>query len=220
MLMSWWRSWRRWRVGRGDPSPGLRPGVASHPGRTSPLLQTDPRADPGAEKLLRRPSCYCTIGLRVERIEASFVTTTTYGSWLPGDVRGYVEDGVPLPASPPLAAYATTRMKGDAVRFSDREGDELHLSIVAAANEFGYRLSDLVIEATHAHWIIAHDDEMEAMVGRLKNRMRQRLSRGRIWTTGYCGVEIRDLKGLHDARNYLAQHRGLRILAGEVVKRP
>ena len=154
-----------------------------------------------------------------ERFEASFVTTTTYGSWLPGDVRGYVEDGVPLPSSPPLAAYATARMKGDVVRFSNCESDELHHSIVAAACEFGYRLSDLVIEATHAHWIVAHDDEMEAMVGRLKTRMRQRLARGRIWTVGYCGFELSDLKALHDARNYLAQHRGLRILVGQTVKR-
>jgi hypothetical protein len=156
----------------------------------------------------------------VEHFAASFVTTTTYGSWLPGDVRGYVENGVPLPASPPLAAYAATKLKCAAVRFDDCECDALHDSIVAAAEEFGYRLSDLVVEATHLHWIVSHGDEMEAMVGRLKNRMRQRLRRGRIWTTGYCGVEIRDLKGLHDARNYLAQHRGLRMLAGEVVKRP
>jgi len=155
----------------------------------------------------------------VERCGASFVTTTTYGSWLPGDVRGYVEDGVPLPATPPLAAYAATKLKSAAVRFNGCERDALHDSIVAAAAEFSYQLSDLVVEATHLHWIVAHDDEMETMVGRLKNRMRQRLGRGRIWTTGYCGVEICDLKGLHVARNYLAQHRGLRMLAGQNANR-
>lgn len=155
----------------------------------------------------------------VERCETSFVTTTSYGSWLPGDVRGYVENGRPLLACPALAAYATSRMNGEPVRFTDAECNALHDSIAAAADEFGYRLSDLVIEATHLHWIASHHDEMETMVGRLKNRMRQWLGRGRIWTTGYCGVEIRDLKGLHDARNYLAQHRGLRMIAGEVMKR-
>ena len=156
----------------------------------------------------------------VERFEASFITTTSYGSWLPGDVRGYVEDGVPLPASPPLAAYAATKLKCAAVRFDEDERDALNDSIVAAAEEFGYRLSDLVVEATHLHWIVAHGDEIEAMVGRLKTRMRQRLSRGRIWTTGYCGLVNHDYIGLLDERNYLAQHRGLRILAAAVVKRP
>lgn len=153
----------------------------------------------------------------VEHLSASFVTTTTYGSWLPGDVRGYVEKGVLLPASPSPSAYATSRMKASTVHFSDSDREALHESIVAAALEFGYRLSDFVIEATHLHWIVAHEDEMETMVGRLKNRMRQRLNRGRIWTAGYCGVEIRSLKGLHDARNYLAQHRGLRALAGQIA---
>src|SRR5690242_8413748 len=111
----------------------------------------DPRAEPGARILLRRPSGYCTIGRMVERIEASFITTTSYGSWLPGDVRGYVEDGVPLPSSPPLAAYAATKLKCAAVRFDEGERDALHDSIIAAAHEFGYRLSDLVVEATHLH---------------------------------------------------------------------
>ncbi|MBL9163921.1 MAG: hypothetical protein JNL18_14410 [Planctomycetaceae bacterium] len=155
----------------------------------------------------------------VERCEASFITTTSYGSWLPGDVRGYVEDGVPLPVSPPLAAYAATKLKSAAVRFDEGERDALLDSIIVAAHEFGYRLSDLVVEATHLHWIVAHGDEMETIVGRLKNRMRQRLGRGRIWTTGYYGRELRNLKGLHDAREYLAQHRGLRMLAGEIVTR-
>ncbi len=169
--------------------------------------------------MLRRPSCYCTIGRMVERCEASFITTTSYGSWLPGDVRGYMENGELLPSTPPLALYAASRMKIQPVQFSDDDAVALHRAIVAAVREFDYRLSDLVIESTHLHWIVSHDDEMETMVGRLKNRMRQRLGRSRIWTTGYYGRELRDLKGLHDARNYLAQHRGLRMLAGETVPR-
>ena len=153
----------------------------------------------------------------VERFEASFITTTSYGSWLPGDVRGYVENGEFLPSTPPLTLYAAGRMKSQPVLFSDDDCDALQDAIIAATHEFDHRLSDLVVESTHLHWIIAHNDGMETMVGRLKNRMRQRLGRSRIWTTGYYGREIRDLKGLHDARNYLAQHRGLRMLAGEIV---
>ncbi|QDT70855.1 transposase [Lacipirellula limnantheis] len=110
-------------------------------------------------------------------------------------------------------------MRNRPVLFSDDDADALHHAIVAAVREFEYRLSDLVIESTHLHWIVSHDDGMETMVGRLKNRMRQRLGRGRIWTTGYYGRELRNLKGLHDAREYLAQHRGLRMLAGEIVTR-
>jgi hypothetical protein len=51
-----------------------------------------------------------TIGGMMEKVEASFVTTTTHGSWLPGDVRGYVERGQILPPSPTLAEFARSQM--------------------------------------------------------------------------------------------------------------
>jgi hypothetical protein len=101
---------------------------------------------------------------------------------------------------------------------SESEQLDLFDALVHAADEFGYLLSDAVIESTHVHWIIGHDDEMEIMVGRLKNRMRQRLNRGRIWTAGYCGFELRTLKALQQAREYLAQHRGARLIAGRIIK--
>ena len=72
----------------------------------------------------------------IERCEASFITTTSYGSWLPGDVRGYMENGELLPSTPPLASYAARRMKNPPVLFSDDDADALHDAIVAAAGEF------------------------------------------------------------------------------------
>jgi hypothetical protein len=155
----------------------------------------------------------------VERLEASFVTTTTHGSWLPGDVRGYVEHGRTLLPEPALAAYAKSRMKTATIVLSDHERGLTFDALIEAAKEFEYRLSDVVIEATHVHWIISHDGEMKTMVGRLKNRMRQRLNRGRIWTTGYCGFELRNLKALQNAREYLSRHAGVRMLSGQVVNR-
>jgi len=43
---------------------------------------------------------------------ATMVTTTTYGSWLPGDLRGYVEDSIILPGDPERLEHATQRMQG------------------------------------------------------------------------------------------------------------
>lgn len=153
----------------------------------------------------------------VEQFAASFVTTTSAGSWLPGDVRGYVERGQLLPPEPALLAYAKSRMKTAAVSFDDSQQAALFSALVDAAKEFGYRLSDAVVETTHVHWIIAHDDPMEAMAGRLKNRMRQRLNQGRVWTAGYCGFELRTLKALQQAREYLARHHGVRMIAGQII---
>ncbi len=155
----------------------------------------------------------------VERFEASFVTTTTHGSWLPGDARGYVERGRVLPAEPALATFAKSQMNAPPVAFSTMEQQILFEALREAASEFAYQLSDAVVESTHVHWIIGHGDAMEAMAGRLKNRMRQRLNRGRIWTAGYCGFELRTLKALEQTREYLARHAGARMIAWQIVDR-
>jgi hypothetical protein len=80
-------------------------------------------------------------------------------------------------------------------------------------------LSDVVIEATHLHWIIGHDDGVDGMVGRLKNRMRQALGRGRVWTAGYCGRGLTTVNQVDVAREYLSRHEGVRMLAGQIVPR-
>jgi len=46
---------------------------------------------------------------------ATMITTTTYCMWLPGDVRGYVEDGVVLPSNPDLLDFASMQMSQAAV---------------------------------------------------------------------------------------------------------
>jgi REP element-mobilizing transposase RayT len=103
------------------------------------------------------------------------------------------------------------------VVLSTRDQDLVFDAIVKAAEEFGYRLTDAVIEATHVHWIVAHDDEVATMVGRLKTRMRQHLDRGRIWTADFSHRLLYDERALEQARNYLTKHQGLRMLAGRVM---
>lgn len=142
------------------------------------------------------------------------ITTTSYGSWLPGDARGYVQRGEILPPAPELAAHASALLKSPPVRFSVAEQAELFDALLNAAAEFGYTLSDASVESWHLHWIVGHDDPIEVMVGRLKNRLRQRLARGRIWTEGYHWRELTDDAAILSARNYIARHAGARLING------
>jgi hypothetical protein len=104
----------------------------------------------------------------------TFLTTTSHGTWLPGDLRGYVRKGITLPGDPKLLELSRQLLKRDPVYFNDRERDALFDSLVDACKEFGYRLSDVAVEAWHLHWIVWHgDDEIKTMAGRLKTRMRQ-----------------------------------------------
>jgi REP element-mobilizing transposase RayT len=150
----------------------------------------------------------------------TFVTTTSYGTWFPGDARGWVSDGKILPPSPPLEQYARSLMQAPSVLFTELDQVTLLTAIQTAATEFEYRLWDLSIESWHLHWIIQHEDKIDAMVGRLKTRMRQALQRGRIWTEGYDARILHNQDAVLSVRNYIRRHHGCRISAGILLPPP
>jgi hypothetical protein len=149
----------------------------------------------------------------------TFVTTTSHGTWLPGELRGYVRKGELLPGDPKLLELSRRLLKSAPVYFSAGERWQLFLSLIAACNEFGYRLSDVTIEPWHLHWIMYHDDPIETATGRLKTRMRQALTRGRIWTAGYCAEPLFDDIAIEQAQEYVARHAGCMMLDGCVIDR-
>jgi hypothetical protein len=149
----------------------------------------------------------------------TFVTTTSHGTWLPGELRGYVRRGELLPGDPKLLQLSRKLLKSAPVYFSVDERRLLFLSLVSGCDEFGYRLSDLTIEPWHLHWIMYHDDPIEVATGRLKTRMRQALVRGKIWTAGYCAEPLFDERAIEQAQEYIARHPGCRMLDGRLVDR-
>jgi hypothetical protein len=187
---------------------------------------TAPGQTPGP--ILLRPSAYEThnghfIDQCCDREIAmawTFVTTTTYGTWLPGDLRGYVEGGEILPGNPRLMRYARTQLSGEPVLLDIEQQDALFVAIGVACDEFNYRLTDVSIESWHLHWIVGHDDGVPVMAGRLKNRMRQSLAMGRVWTAGYWDGDLSVDEAMHCARRYIARHGGCRMTAGRPVNRP
>jgi hypothetical protein len=104
------------------------------------------------------------------------ITTTTYGTWLPGDVRGYLADGRVLPPNPRISRLAKDRLQKDPVFFTESERDQIASLMRTAAEAFGYPLTDLTVEPWHLHWIAsAGTDKVATMVGRLKNWLRRGL---------------------------------------------
>jgi hypothetical protein len=147
------------------------------------------------------------------------VTTTSYGSWLPGDLRGYVENGIILPGDPARLEQASERMAGrKPVLFNVDPQRLLFQTLCDAAAEFDYHLTDASVESWHLHWIVQHGfDPIPTMVGRLKNRMRQALGMGRIWTEGYYDSRLFDAAAIENRRRYVARHSGCRMTAGAIV---
>ena len=149
----------------------------------------------------------------------TMVTTTSYGAWLPGDVRWYVQRGEVLPPAPGLEKHAEALLKQPPVLFAEEQQSALFDSLQHACHEFGYRLSDASVECWHLHWIVMHDDRAPTMIGRLKNRLRQKLDQGAIWTEGYHFHDLETNEALQAAREYIAKHQGVRMLAGQLVDR-
>jgi len=144
---------------------------------------------------------------------ATMITTTTYGTWLPGDLRGYVDDGVILPGDPQLLEKSRGRMLGEPVFLTEAEQAVVFDALIAAAAEFDYVLHAASVESWHMHVLISHGaDKVSAVAGRLKTRMRQAVERGRIWTAGYdkrfCFTE-REVAARVD---YIRRHAGYRLL--------
>jgi hypothetical protein len=150
------------------------------------------------------------------RLLATMVTTTTYGTWLPGDLRGYVDNGKILPGDPNLLELSRQRMGAHApVVFSATQQEQLFQALCAAADEFHYQLTDASVESWHVHWIVHHGfDSVPVMVGRLKNRMRQAMGIGRIWTQGYHNSLLFDVAAIEMRRRYIARHSGCRMSDG------
>jgi hypothetical protein len=152
------------------------------------------------------------------RLLATMVTTTSYGSCLPGDIRGYVDNGIILPGDPVRLEQATQRMAGrSAVLFTPDQQSKLFDALCAACQEFGYELTDASAEIWHMHWMCHHGfDSVAKMVGRLKTRMRQALDIGRIWTEGYYDSKCFEYPMVETRSRYIARHTGCRMTGGKL----
>lgn len=148
----------------------------------------------------------------------SFVTSTAYGNWLPGDLRGYVRNGRILPGDARLLELSQKKLKSSPICFTMDERWTLFSSLLDACDEFNYQISDVAIESWHLHWILFHrDDTIDIVVGRLKTRMRQALNRGRIWTGGYCGEPLFNDLAIEQAQAYIAGHDGCMMTNGRIT---
>ncbi len=144
---------------------------------------------------------------------ATMITTTTYGTWLPGDLRNYVDDGIILPGDPKLLERSRELMTSDSVFLTPSQQRIAFDALLNAATEFGYTLLAVSVESWHAHWLIDHNfDDVKTVAGRLKTRMRQALNCGRIWTRGYDARYCFDRDSVKRRKLYIQRHAGFRPL--------
>jgi hypothetical protein len=109
-------------------------------------------------------------------------------------------------------------MKGPPILFTLDQQTKLFDALRTTADEFVYELTDASIESWHTHWMCHHGfDSVSKMVGRLKNRMRQAINIGRIWTEGYYDSMCFDPSAVEWRSRYIARHAGCRLSNGKLI---
>jgi REP element-mobilizing transposase RayT len=134
------------------------------------------------------------------------LTWTTYGTWLPGDPRGFVSElrdesgekvlhntpGTPCDADlPQLRAYASSIMIEDAVLLEPAQAQALANQLRETAGYRGWRLLALAVMANHVHVVVGvpGDPDPEKLLADFKAWGSRRLNAGwgrrlRWWTQG------------------------------------
>jgi hypothetical protein len=136
-------------------------------------------------------------------------TFTTYGTWLRGDRRGWVDDGRILPPDPELEAADRQRLKHPSFRFDRRQLLEVG-GIVgrAVATRLRAPVLALHVGTWHVHIVAGvQPAEIAELVKCAKDAVRFKLLPSRpIWTAGYDKRFCFDVPSLRRRVLYVERH--------------
>ena len=118
------------------------------------------------------------------------MTWTTYGTWLQGDERGYVKDGITLPGDKKLLETCKDFQKGDTVKLNRTDRNIIHGTILKEAKRIGCHIEALAVCSNHVHLVmLLFPESIGHTVSRFKNvtsaALRNNGRQGRIWTRGF-----------------------------------
>jgi REP element-mobilizing transposase RayT len=164
-----------------------------------------------------------------------FVTRTTYGTWLPGDERGFVTHvrteegqvihnvyGTEVDADMPgLKAYARSIMKQEAVWFSQEQAEIVARQLRETAGYRGWRLLVLAVMANHVHLVVEAAETVPAqkILGDFKSYATRALNRDfgggkkrRWWTESGSKRPLRDTQAVDDTVEYVRQQQSALVV--------
>lgn len=140
---------------------------------------------------------------------AIMVTMTTYGTWLRGDRRGWVDDGVIMPPDPLLEERDARRMKHAPFRFDGNRLWDVGAMIGRSLIErMDVTMLALTVQTWHVHFVIAATHHhIASIVKCAKDAARYGLRPSRpIWTDGYDKRFCFDDGAVHGRVRYVEKH--------------
>ena len=140
------------------------------------------------------------------------VTWTTYGTWLQGDERGYVKDGVVVKKNERLRQDNEQRLVKNSVRFGAREKQVVKQAIKDEAERHNVRLYAIAICSNHVHVVVGYSGySIEDVVRQFKQSgvaaLKECGMTGKVWTRGYDKRYCFDEETLKSRIAYVLRHR-------------
>jgi len=167
---------------------------------------------------------------------AWFLTWHTYGTWLPGDKRGFVSPvrmdsgqselhNVPRTSTdcdhPQLSHWARARLKSDPIVFSKLQADVLAAQLQQTAVYRGWSLLAFAIVTNHVHVVlgVAGDPNPSDLIGDLKSygsrALNQRFERpqaGTWWTESGSKRKLDSEQSILGAIRYTIEQQGALVV--------
>jgi hypothetical protein len=140
---------------------------------------------------------------------ATMITMTTYGTWLRGNKRGWVDAGQIFPPDPELEAADRLRMKHPPYLFPrDRMLEVGHFIGTSLIERLNLQLFALTVGTWHVHFVIGPSGHPIGDVVRCaKDAARYGLTLYRpIWTEGYDKRFCFDIPSARNRIQYVQRH--------------
>ena len=123
------------------------------------------------------------------RLVGYMVTWTTYGSWLPGDKRGYVENSRILEGNKSMRKACEKLQKYPAVKLNQSEKEIVRTAIIKEAERIGQKIEMLAVCTNHIHFAARPGEKsIERTVCMYKSAATRALRswrKGPVWTKSF-----------------------------------
>ena len=151
------------------------------------------------------------------------VQWNTYGSWLPGDPRGFrnrdhrIHSSGTYKAPPPLGEhaglhmYAATRLVRNPIELSEELRERVLLAVIQKADMLGCPIEALAVARQHVHALLFVDDaRVDGEVGKLKRHSSHAIRDaipGTGWSAGCHPEHVEGQEYWLNVVRYIMDHR-------------
>jgi REP element-mobilizing transposase RayT len=124
------------------------------------------------------------------RMIGFMATWTTYGTWLQGNDKGYVKNGIILKANPKLEKYNEKSLKHEKIKIPNNLCETVKNAILKEAAEIGHKVYAITVCSNHVHIVVnSIGVTCGYSVGRFKKAATTALRKygfeNKVWTKGF-----------------------------------